>query len=70
MAKALNMRVVAEGVEQEDQLSVLGELGCDYLQGFLFSRPLAPGDIPPLLPQRHPLLAKSSKLPSRRLPLR
>jgi len=70
MAKALNMRVVAEGVEQEEQLSMLSKLGCDYLQGFLFSRPLGPGEIPPLLSQRHPLLAKSSMIPSRRMPLR
>jgi diguanylate cyclase len=37
MAKALDMRVVAEGVENEDQARVLTQLGCDSLQGFLYS---------------------------------
>ena len=33
--------VVAEGVESEDQLAQLRELGCDYAQGFWFARPVA-----------------------------
>ena len=36
------MRVVAEGVETQDQLDVLTEEGCDMVQGFLFYRPLSP----------------------------
>jgi len=60
MAKALDMRVVAEGVEREDQVEVLREMKCDYLQGFLFSRPILPGAIPPLLEGPHPLLADPS----------
>jgi diguanylate cyclase (GGDEF)-like protein len=40
MARALSMDVIAEGVENEAQLSELQRLGCDYAQGFLFSRPL------------------------------
>lgn len=43
MARALALRVVAEGVETQEQLAILRELGCDEYQGFLFSRPL-PGD--------------------------
>jgi two-component system CheB/CheR fusion protein len=42
MSRALGMRVVAEGVETEDQLNVLTEEGCDMIQGFLFYRPLNP----------------------------
>jgi diguanylate cyclase (GGDEF)-like protein/PAS domain S-box-containing protein len=57
MAKALNMKVVAEGVELEEQLPVLMEMGCDYLQGFLLSRPILPIAIPEILRRRHPLLA-------------
>lgn len=40
MAKALGMRVVAEGVETAEQLSILRTLTCDEIQGFLIARPL------------------------------
>ena len=40
MAHALKKEVVAEGVETEDQLSLLGSLGCDMVQGFLLCKPL------------------------------
>ncbi len=35
----LNLKVVAEGVEREEQLKLLQEMGCDVVQGFLFARP-------------------------------
>ena len=40
MAHNLGMRVVAEGVETAAQLARLEALGCEYVQGYLFSRPL------------------------------
>ncbi len=40
LAHLLNVRIVAEGVENGDQISVLRELGCDEWQGYLFSRPV------------------------------
>ena len=43
MARSLEMGVVAEGVETSEQLAVLTELGCDLVQGFLFS-PARPAD--------------------------
>jgi diguanylate cyclase (GGDEF)-like protein/PAS domain S-box-containing protein len=43
MAHALGMKVVAEGVEEVEQLTVLTQLGCDLAQGYYFARP-APAD--------------------------
>jgi EAL domain-containing protein (putative c-di-GMP-specific phosphodiesterase class I) len=40
LARALQIEVVAEGVETESQFRTLGELACDQAQGFLLSRPL------------------------------
>jgi diguanylate cyclase (GGDEF)-like protein len=40
MAKGLRLKVVAEGVETQEQLDYLLSLGCDTYQGFLFSRPV------------------------------
>jgi diguanylate cyclase (GGDEF)-like protein/PAS domain S-box-containing protein len=44
LAHSMNIRVIAEGVENETQLAKLTSLGCDYAQGYLFSKPLSPGD--------------------------
>ena len=40
MAKSLNIRVVAEGVETQKQVNFLAAIGCDYMQGFFFARPM------------------------------
>jgi len=42
MAKCLRLTVTAEGVENEGQLRLLRDHGCDDVQGFLFSKPLKP----------------------------
>ena len=44
IAHGLNMDVVAEGVEQVEEANLLIEVGCDYLQGYLFSPPIPPED--------------------------
>ena len=49
MASALNMAVVAEGIETQHQLDVLKDLGCEYGQGYLFGRPLNATDTERLL---------------------
>ena len=41
MAHSLNLKVVAEGVETESQLNYLRQIGCDYAQGYYFSKPLS-----------------------------
>jgi len=51
LAHSLKLKVVAEGVDQEEQARMLRLLRCDELQGFLFSRPLPFDDITALLRQ-------------------
>jgi len=40
LAKSLNMSVIAEGVETQDQLDQLNNLGCKFCQGYIFSKPV------------------------------
>jgi EAL domain-containing protein (putative c-di-GMP-specific phosphodiesterase class I) len=49
LAKALKLNVVAEGIESVHQLHQLRILGCEYGQGFLFSRPVTAADAEKLL---------------------
>ena len=44
MARALDLRVIAEGVESEPQRALLAAEGCDYFQGFLRAGPLRAED--------------------------
>jgi EAL domain-containing protein (putative c-di-GMP-specific phosphodiesterase class I) len=39
LSRAMGFTCIAEGVEREDQRHTLDELGCEYLQGYLFGRP-------------------------------
>jgi EAL domain-containing protein (putative c-di-GMP-specific phosphodiesterase class I) len=45
MAKSLKLKVIAEGVESEQQLSLLREHRCDEIQGNYFSTPLVAGEL-------------------------
>lgn len=44
MGKMLNLKLVAEGVETAEQVERLRDMGCDYIQGFYYSRPLPQAD--------------------------
>ncbi|HYX40521.1 MAG TPA: EAL domain-containing protein, partial [Pyrinomonadaceae bacterium] len=56
LARSLEMDVVAEGVETGEQLAQLRALGCDYAQGFYFSRPLPAADASQLITHLRSLL--------------
>jgi len=49
LAHTLGLRVVAEGVEDDEQVRLLRELGCDQIQGFYVSRPVPPEDVDAML---------------------
>jgi EAL domain-containing protein (putative c-di-GMP-specific phosphodiesterase class I) len=51
MAHTLGIKVIAEGIETKEQRDLLLAAGCDYGQGYLFSRPVSPDDFENLLPQ-------------------
>jgi diguanylate cyclase (GGDEF)-like protein len=53
MAHALGMEVVAEGVENREQLALLRALGCNEVQGYLIARPMPAAAITGLLAQRY-----------------
>ncbi|MHA4870976.1 bifunctional diguanylate cyclase/phosphodiesterase [Duganella sp. PWIR1] len=57
LAHRLRLRVIAEGVETEQQRAFLRENGCDEMQGYLFSRPLPPLQLAALLGAPAPRLA-------------
>ncbi|MEM7691592.1 MAG: EAL domain-containing protein, partial [Pseudomonadota bacterium] len=45
--------VIAEGVEQEQSLELLRELGCDYVQGFHVGHPTEPAELTAWIKDRH-----------------
>ena len=40
LAKNLNMKIVAEGIERKDQVEFLADQGCDMIQGFYYAKPM------------------------------
>ena len=49
LAGSLGMKTVAEGVATPEQLGIVRALGCDKIQGYIFSRPIAPETVRELL---------------------
>lgn len=49
LARDLGMMVIAEGVENREQLDLLKSWGCGEIQGFYFSKPMACAELLPLL---------------------
>lgn len=39
MAKSLNLSIIAEGVETKEEVNILSDLGCDFIQGYFYSKP-------------------------------
>jgi predicted signal transduction protein with EAL and GGDEF domain len=57
LVRSLKLTAVAEGIETEEQLSLLRDMGCETGQGFLFARPQHPDVIASLLSGGQPLTA-------------
>ena len=49
MARRNGLKVTAEGIETAEQSRLFGKLGCDTLQGYYYSRPLAPDQVMPFV---------------------
>ena len=53
LAETLNLRSIAEGIENEHHMAYLVNNGCQLLQGYYFSRPLYPEDVPQALQENY-----------------
>lgn len=62
LGKILNQTVLAEGVETEEQLSILRERSCDQAQGYYFSKPLSVQETTAILKKRAPLSGRLERL--------
>ncbi len=61
LGHSLKLKVIAEGVETEQQLAMLRELGCDEVQGYLFSKPVGVQEFSAILDKGRSLLPDSAK---------
>ncbi len=59
IAKRVGRKIVAEGVETEEQRHYLAAKGCEYFQGFLFCRPIPADEVTRILSDRANLLSKA-----------
>ena len=51
MAAGLDLKTVVEGVEEQEELDIVSRLGCDYVQGYYYSRPVTSQDLPAVIEQ-------------------
>lgn len=51
LGQSIGYHLVAEGVERQDQLEMVQQLGCHFIQGYYFSQPVCAGDVPQLISQ-------------------
>ena len=51
MAHNLDFKIIAKGIETEQQLDLLRRWGCDMAQGYYFARPMAAIDFEPYIPR-------------------
>jgi EAL domain-containing protein (putative c-di-GMP-specific phosphodiesterase class I) len=49
LGKSLGLTVIAEGVESKEQARILQEMGCEEVQGYLYSKPVTPEELEKLL---------------------
>jgi len=64
LAQSLRLDVIAEGVETTEQLTVLEELGCTNMQGFLFARPMSPKQVKRLVEEGLPAYERTEIPPA------
>ena len=65
MGKQLRQEIVAEGVETPEQMAFLRDLGCDQLQGYLFSPPISSEEFEHMLREGRRLSLSMTTVPSR-----
>jgi EAL domain-containing protein (putative c-di-GMP-specific phosphodiesterase class I) len=53
LGASLGISITAEGVETKQQLELLRAMGCDCIQGYLFSKPIDPASIPAYMVHHH-----------------
>lgn len=56
MAHSMDMKVIAEGIEELEQFNLLQSMGCDYGQGFLFSPAINATEFAQMVQGQHPLI--------------
>jgi EAL domain-containing protein (putative c-di-GMP-specific phosphodiesterase class I) len=63
MGKSLNLRVVAEGVENNDQVTFLRQHACDEMQGYYFSKPITKNEFAQILQDGKVMSTKNTPSP-------